>query len=376
MYKLLKALRFFLYPLYLFSYFIPRDKNIWLFGAHQNRYAENSKALFIYCSLHVNDIKPIWISGDKVLCEALHVEGFRAYYRWGFKGIYYSLKAQYYFYNVYSDDINFYTSANATLINLWHGIALKHIEFDIKKGPLSCMFNSKLSGVYAFFKPYIFRNPDYLLSPSSKVSKTLASAFRIKASQCLELGFPRCDVLFKEEVRNEEKVILYMPTWRSYKEDFFSEAMPDLEKLNAVLIESDVKMQIKLHPNSFVKKQNFSHILFLDEKSDVYDVLAQSDYLITDYSSIYFDYLLLDKEIIFYAFDYDEYMSEDREMYYCFDEVTPGEKVYDFESLLDTIKKLSSLEYSSERKKIRDEFWLYQDASASKRICTYVKENL
>jgi len=374
MYKLLKTLRFILYPLYLFSYFVPRDKNIWLFGAHQNRYAENSKALFIYASKNVKSVTPIWISGDRSLCEALHVKGYKAYLRWSVKGMYYSLKAKYYFYNVYSDDINFYTCANATMINLWHGIPLKHIEFDIKKGPLSRMFNSGFSPIYRFFKPYIFRNPDYVLSTSSYVTSLFSSAFRIAPSQCLEFGYPRCDVLLDTTTTKdvkENRVLFYMPTWRSNNADFLNDAIPNFHLLNEALKKNSITMMIKLHPNSTSEKKEYSHIHFLDEKADVYALLVESDYLMSDYSSIYFDYLLLDKEILFYPFDYDEYTAEDRAFYFEYDEKTPGIKMYSFDALLAQINRLETLDYKTKRKEIRDEFWKYQDMYASKRVCDY-----
>lgn len=383
-----KALRFTLYPLYLISFLIPKQNNLWVFGAHHNRFSENSKNLFLYTSSECKNIKSVWITGDRELVKNLQRNGLISYSRWSFRGLYTCLRAKNYFYNVYSDDINFYTSANSTLINLWHGIPLKTIEFDIHRGPLQKMFNSNLSYIYMFFKPYIFKNPSYVLSTSSNISKILASAFRVNESQCLELGYPRTDVFYTpqdnhsdifidalyetiQNIKSTNQVIIYMPTWRSNNTNLLKKALPNLELLNNTLLLNKQTLLVKLHPNDFTEENNFSNILFINPKSDIYPLLSLSDYLITDYSSIYFDYLLLDKEIIFYPFDLEYYFNEDREFYFDYNDVTPGVKINDFEALLEQLNSLQSLDYSQVRTQIRDRFWHHQDAAASQRISEY-----
>ena len=393
--NLLKALRFFLYPLYFLSFLIPKKNNIWVFGSHQNRFSENSKYLFLYTSKYHKDIKSIWITGDKKLSKKLQEDGYISYSRWSFKGLYFSLRAKQYFYNVYSDDINFYTSGNTTLINLWHGIPLKQIEFDIKKGALKRIFNSPLSFIYAFFKPYLFISPDYVLSTSKITSKIYASALRVKESQCLELGYPRTDIFytnrcdsiddnitfFYKKMQNlkdihNHKIIIYMPTWRSNKTDFLTKALPDLVKLNTALTTNKITLFIKLHPNEINLQNNLSNILFIHPKTDIYELLPLTEFLITDYSSIYFDYLLLDKEIIFYPFDLENYLNDERELYFDYHDKTPGTKVYNFEELLLVLSNLNSLDFKDSRESIRNEFWSYQDANASMRIANYFKDKI
>lgn len=119
------------------------------------------------------------------------------------------------------------------------------------------------------------------------------------------------------------------------------------------------------------REETYSNILFIKPFEDIYPLLPVSDYLITDYSSIYFDYLLLNKEIIFYPFDYTEYVNEDRKLYFDYDEITPGEKVYTFEKLLDTLSILNNLDFSKEREQIKNKFWRFQDGDSSSRIYEY-----
>ncbi len=99
--------------------------------------------------------------------------------------------------------------------------------------------------------------------------------------------------------------------------------------------------------------------------------MPNSDLLITDYSSIYFDYLLLDKEIVFYPFDYEKYINTDREFYFDYDALTPGETVYKFKHLIQVLNNLENLNYNKARKELRDTLWKYRDGHASKRILEY-----
>jgi len=372
--KIIKALRFVFYPLYIISFFIKREKSIWVFGAHQNRFCENSRALYEYANKSNDNIKVIWITGDKNLLYELQSKKYLSYHRWSIKGLYFSLKAKYYFYNVYSDDINFYTAGNAILVNLWHGIPLKQIEFDIKKGPLKKIFNSNYSFIYRFFKPYLFRSPNYVLSTSNKVSKIFSSSLKVSVENCLELGYPRTDIFYKVESSLEkEKTIIYMPTWRSLKSNILFQAIEDFDKLNRVLEKKQLKFLIKLHPNESMTYKNYSNIEFIDSKVDIYDLLPLSDYLITDYSSVYFDYLLLDKEIIFYPFDLKEYLKKDRDFYFDYEENTPGKKVYNYNELLLCLSNIEHLDFKEKREKIRNSFFIYQDGNASKRVYDYFK---
>ncbi len=159
-----------------------------------------------------------------------------------------------------------------------------------------------------------------------------------------------------------------MPTWRDKDQDFLNTALPDFDLLSSSLEKNDLVMYIKLHPNTKTIKRKDSNIIFIDPLVDVYDFLPNSDLLITDYSSIYFDYLLMNKEIIFYPFDYENYNRTDREFYFNYNAFTPGKKVYNFGDLLKILNNLYTLNYTKERKILKDDLWKYQDGNASKRI--------
>ena len=124
------------YLLLLVSYLIPRNKKIWCFGTS---FVGNTKYLFIYMNEHHKDIRCIWIANKKDY-NRVKDNGFEVYTRWSFKGIWYGLIGGVYVYNSYPDNINLYTSGGARFVNLYHGIALKCIDRQIKVGPMTKIY--------------------------------------------------------------------------------------------------------------------------------------------------------------------------------------------------------------------------------------------
>jgi len=109
---------------------------------------------------------------------------------------------------------------------------------------------------------------------------------------------------------------------------------------------------------------------------DTYELLARTHILIADYSSVYFDFLLTEKPIIFAPFDYENYIKNDREFYYDYDEVTPGPKCKDWDDVLDWIAKFTknpSL-FLQERIAMKNRFHQYQDGQNCKRVYEKITE--
>ena len=205
-----------------------------------------------------------------------------------------------------------------------------------------------------------------------------AKAFRVSEERCLELGYPRNQILTwsKEQVlafveryepketteliqrmESFDKVFIYMPTWRDSQLNIFTQQF-DLEALNKVLVEQNALVLLKPHPNTQTNEvTGYSNIILVNRTTDVYGVLPFTDVLITDYSSILYDYLLMPKkETILFLYDYDEYV-RDRDFYYPFDENVVGKKVVSFEELLQCIKYGDYKSSADEKNAIIDKFW-------------------
>lgn len=343
------ALRILISPLYVLSFLVPRSKKLWLFGSYAGGFNDNSKYLFIYA--HENkeslEVKPIWISDNKKTIREIRSKGFQSYYKWSLQGLFYSLWSGVYIYSAYISDINTWTSGNALKINLWHGVPLKKIEFDIKSGALKSIFNNSL--VSKIKHPSHYIKPDYVLSTSEETSKLFSSSFRIPIENCLPFGYPRNAILnsnkddvisfvkkYESRYTNEivamledfDRTYIYMPTWRDSGDDFFSTAFPDIEKLNLVLKSENIILIIKAHANTKLANiaQDLSNIIFFQNNHDIYPILSLSDLLITDYSSVFFDYIINKKPIIFYPFDKEKYLIG-REMYFKYDSLLEGQNI-------------------------------------------------
>ena len=131
----------------------------------------------------------------------------------------------------------------------------------------------------------------------------------------------------------------------------------DLEKLNQYCQKNKCLFMIKkhfYHKNEVVDLSKYSNIVdYTNLDCDTQELLFNADVLITDYSSCYIDYLLLDKPVIFYCYDYANYLENDRDMYFEYDSVTPGPKVKDKNDFLVALN--SSLNGNSEyRDKIQE----------------------
>lgn len=241
---------------------------------------------------------------------------------------------------------------------------------------------------------------DYLVSLSEYFDDILTEIYNIEKKQILNMGFPRNDIifdytkqkkLFPSKARN--KTILWMPTYRNNKygdnspyntEIKLLYGMPcissekELIMLNNLLKERKVLLVLKLHPiedTSFMKNKDLSNIKLLDNESikhdeTIYNYLAKTDALITDYSSIYFDYLLVDKPIGLAIPDIEEYK---KHVELLFDDYTgniPGQQIYTFNDLCDFINNVSNdIEIDKELRKEKTKLYhKYIDGNSSKRL--------
>lgn len=348
--------RFFLYE---FSGFFPRRKNRCVLGSYSNAFNDNAKYLFIYICENRPDIDVAWITSNKKVIEFIRSRGGRAYHRLSINGIWYCLTAKYWFFNAYLHDINYALSKGAVAVNLWHGVPLKKIEHDIENGPLLKLFTQANFYVRNLRNPSLHRRPDFVLSTSEFVSNySFKSAFRVDDKKCLNFGYPRNEIFlgksfFSNEIQNKwseysfdslkqliaegKRIGIYMPTWRDSNPSFLKDV--DFKVVNDILIKKDTFIFLKLHvatPSDILDEiSGFSNIKLLDSRVDAYSILSLTSFLITDYSSIMFDYLLLDKPIYLNCFDVDRYKKDSRGFYINYDDIDFAGKYLNFVDILN-----------------------------------------
>ena len=369
------------YLIYPLSFIFPRNKKKWAFGSFRNAFNDNAKYLFIYWQIHRKDVNVAWLSMSKKTVEEIISVGLKAYFILSPQGIWHALTSKYWFFNAYTSDIMFAFSGGAICVNLWHGVGLKRIEFNIDSGKLADRYQKKkLKEV--FYHPETFKRPDWLLSSTPFQTKMFALAFRIPEDHCLEFGYPRNEILQFNENKlldfidryesrqvkdivmtirqgNYRKVFIYMPTWRDSQREIFVQSF-DLVKMNALLQAQNSLMLLKPHANVIIDKlvfQHYSNIVLVDGSIDVYPILPFTNVLITDYSSILYDYILMDgKDVILYLYDYEDYVKE-RDFFYPYDENVVGKKVLDFDELCRCIVKDDCKIDETQREKIVEKFW-------------------
>jgi CDP-glycerol glycerophosphotransferase (TagB/SpsB family) len=390
----------------LFSYLVPRDPDLWVFGhSGGKRFADNAKGLFLEALAH-QDMTAVWMTESQEIFHFLDSEGLPVCRRRTVKGLWLGLRAGVYVFDLNQDDINYWTSHGALSVNLWHGIPLKKLERDvtIRVSHIYDAFRGKLWAILAtkLISPWVLNGYDLIAVTSQHQRSMYARAFGVDLEKVKVLGQPRNDVLLKprshslrhkdafqimlEEAKGEgRRVLLYMPTYRQYSASWEKEpqSLPwGLEshlRLSDDLLRMDAKLFIKPHPWDTAQWSTLGPtgtIQVISGSVDVYDSLKYVDLLITDYSSIYFDFLLLDRPIIFYCYDLEEYLSRERGMYYEYSQVTPGAKARTLDQLLDAIARElheRADRYRDERRAVTSRFHEFADGESSLRTIQEIR---
>lgn len=219
---------------------------------------------------------------------------------------------------------------------------------------------------YASFKSDFLRRPkkisniNYVISPSKICSQIDSLASNVPYERYVHLGLPKWESLLNPRYSKEQlfsffgylkldsKIIMYTPTHRGFEinEDTnrgFLGENKDYEDLNQILKSHNAFLFVKIHITQNIKVikniKDYSNIKFFNPTHDynLYDVLPYTDLLISDYTSTYFDYLVLKKPALFYWFDVDKYIESRGFSWDPIDSVFEGNVAYNYNELVDNI---------------------------------------
>ncbi len=305
--------------------FVPINSRKILFHSFPD-FSDNSFAFFIYIINNDQSYKNIWLVDnyekkkdfEMLISKYTSSKNFLIVKKKSLKGIKEFLSSKYIFHtHGLFNEVKL--SSKQINVNLWHGMPLKKIGYLDN--------NTRIP------------KSDFLIATSHLFSDVLVKAFDTEKKRVLVTGLPRNDFLFETKhclidlvppVKNDfEKTVLWMPTYRKsvigdIRTDGASEKSKDfledssLSYLNGYLKTIKTACFIKLHPMDFMKVEDFkaySNIYFINDeiigKSGVtmYSLLNSVDLMLTDFSSIYVDFLLLNKPIGFVFSDFDEYLN-------------------------------------------------------------------
>lgn len=274
---------------------------------------------------------------------------------------------------------------NQVYIQTWHGTCLKRLSHDIETKDEITFYRTGMSRdeMTRSYDVDVAKY-DYMISPNSFTTDKYVSAFKVDQRKIREYGYPRNDYLVnlnedtisqlkeKYNIPAGKKVLLYSPTWRDnhYNEKgYIFKLECDFKKWKEQLGQEYVVL-FKPHyliSNKFDNTNLEDFLYCIDENVDINELYAISDLLVTDYSSVFFDYTILDRPVIFYMYDLENYRDNLRGFYLDIYTELPGKIVEDEDSLL---KLINSNDFYDKEKmtSFRNRFHSLENGTAAKTV--------
>lgn len=349
-----------------FSNLIKKDKNKIIVGANYGHFfTDNPRYIFEFLE-DKSEFDHLFISKNKELISKLNHP--RCVHSFSAKAFFHFLRSRTIICGGEIDIFPYHRSKNQFVINQWHGIPIKNIGTYQGKEMDSSWF-------------------DYILASSDKEKELLATAFNVSTSKVLTIGTPRNDVLINPPKKDNGDgfQILYAPTFRDDTNvDFFNFPDYNAKELDEFCSKNKITFKVKPHLHDYRAGNNklkFDELncvdVIFDSALDFQELLKESDVLITDYSGVYFDYLLLDNPIIFFPYDLEEYRKK-RGFMYSYEDNTPGPKVYTQKELIDYLNDIvqNKDEFAQERALKTKEYHLHRDGKNTERLYSFIKENI
>ena len=343
---------------------LPIKRNIIVFSSTPD-YSDNSKALYDYYIKKYPAYKAVWLLENSTPKDYAHNKNTKTIFvkskqqylnHMTLKALFYCHKASVIYYT--HTPIKIRKPKNkqqTTIVNLWHGCGFKDNESNRKRD----------------------MGFDLALVPGELFIDAKAKFWSCEKEKIIPIGYPRYDLLLQKNNHKEEKKrIIWMPTFRKSQNRFFPESsisqkydLPalsgrdDLIKINNLCKSSNIELIIKRHPfqqEYDAEHLHLSNISFLSnndlkrKKQELYSLLANTDGLITDYSSVSFDYLLIDKPIAYILDDYEEYREKRGFIFKEPQKYMAGHHIYATEDILKFIKDIANNKdtYATERHKL------------------------
>ncbi|MBM7551699.1 CDP-glycerol glycerophosphotransferase family protein [Thalassobacillus pellis] len=347
--RLLKAYQF---AFRIFS-FMPKDKKLVMFESfHGKQYSDSPRAIYEYMKDHHPEYKLVW-SADRRHIQLFREKGLDVIRRFSLKWLLTMPRAKYWVTNARLP-LWLHKPIGTKYLQTWHGTPLKRLAADMEEVHMPGTNTEK-------YKENFTRESskwDYLVAPNEYSAKIFERAFRFD-KEMIESGYPRNDFLYshnnKEDIDKikeklniplDKKVIMYAPTWRDnqfyQKGRYRFNLSLDLDRLREELGEEYVVV-LRMH---YLIAENFDLSPYqgfaydMSTYEDIRELYLISDILITDYSSVFFDYANLRRPMIFYVYDLDEYRDKLRGFYFDFEKKAPGPLTKTTGEVISEIKKL------------------------------------
>ena len=300
--------------------------------------------------------------------------------RFSRKYAYYMGIAKYFVFNT-RQPLWFRKREEQIFLETWHGTPLKRLAFD----------QEEVTAASPSYKTQFYRQKqewDFLIAANKFSSDVFRSCFMYDGPM-LETGYPRNDLL-KDPDRDEitielkkkcgiplsKRTILYAPTWRD--DEYYGNGSYKFQiKLNLEMMKKELgdEYVVILRTHYYIADnidltglEDFAYNL--SKYDDVTEIYLMSDILITDYSSVFFDYAGLRRPMLFFTYDLDKYRDILRGFYIDMEKELPGPLVYTTEEVINRIKSIDEMnkEYASRYDAFYERFCCWEDGHATKRV--------
>lgn len=278
---------------------------------------------------------------------------------------------------------------NCYYIQTWHGTPLKKLVLDMDD-----VFMMNETDIESYQKGFVknVQTWDYLVSQNPFSTVTFRRAFAFER-EMLEIGYPRNDILFsknnEEDIHllkrrlglpEDKKIILYAPTFRddefdensSYK--FSPKLSFDLLKQE---LQEDYILIVKYHYLIMDYIDWFPYkgfVYHFDQSHDIAELFLVSDMLITDYSSVMFDYSILRRPMFFYAYDLEKYKNDLRGFYFDYEGEMPGPISANTDALIRDIQNYDPAAYEERYERFCKKYNSWDDGKASEKVTQLIEK--
>lgn len=367
----------------------PRQNLIYFESFHGKQYSDNPRAIYEYIQHYYPEYQCVWgvKKGYESLFDKYHLPYVHRFSKEWYQTV---AQAKIWITNTRTKDW-IEKSPFTTYINTWHGTPLKLLGCDIHQVNIG----DEETENYHHEVEVETGMWDYLVSPSQYTDEVFTSAFNVDESQLLKVGYPRNDKLVNEKnnerlitaikrrlgIADKKKVILYAPTWRDdqvKKDKTYHFELPfDIKRMmeghdECILL---VRMHYLVSEHfDFTTLHNVKDVSHYEEMSDL---LLISDLLITDYSSSFFDYAILNRPMIFYMYDKEDYENNLRGTYFNLNQTLPGPIVETEDELMAVIDEWRSgqeIMHQEQYEQFRLEFNAYEKGEASKKVAQLIND--
>lgn len=382
---MINVIKGFIFKIYKLLFFVlgillPKDQKLVIFESFLGKqYSDNPRAIYEYMMRYKPNYKMYWsVEGRSI--KSFENTNILSVRRFSIKWLFLMTRAKYWISN--SRLPLWIPKPRQTLyIQTWHGSPLKRLAADMDEVHMPGTDTIKYKK--NFLKEA--KKWDYLISPNAYSTEIFKRAFQFD-KKMLEFGYPRNDFLInsnnektikqikeQSDLPKDKRVILYAPTWRDNQ--FYDigkykfELQMDLDRLQEKFGDKHI-IVLRLH---YLIAENLDltdykgFVYDLSYHEDIRDLYLIADLLITDYSSVFFDYAILKRPMLFYVYDIENYRDNLRGFYFDFEAKAPGPLVKTTEEMITEIEAIENGSFVYDEA-FYNKFCYLEDGYASKRV--------